>query len=280
MSSDDVGRTVRDWMRDEEPLAGDHVVEAVAAQLPRVRQRRARWWSLQQFAVPAAASALVLVALIGAGTLLSEGSGRGYLSGATPSATSADSPRVLGNVGELERGTYTLSEGFPVRLTFDVPAGYAGCILVPTEQGLCAEGDNRSIGFVIVENLVADPCDPGQGDLDPPIGPTVDDLVAGLERLPRFTATPGTPSELDGHATQRLTLVAPLTPEACVPSGMQTWVVTPNRTNGVGLGERNELWILEAQGTRLMIALAYQPGTPPEVVRQMRDIVESVRFDG
>jgi hypothetical protein len=280
-SENDLGRDLRGWMRDEEPLAADHVLDAVASQLPRVRQRRARWWSLQQpFAVPVAASALVLVALMAVGTLLGQGPGFGFLPGPTPPATSTGSPRVLDDVvGELEPGTYTLSEGFPVSLAFDVPAGYAGCVLVPTEQGLCADGDNRSIDFVIVENLVADPCDPSQGQLDPPIGPTVDDLVAGLERLPRFTATLGTPSELDGHPAQRLTLVAPTTPEACFTSGAQTWVVTSNRTNGVGLGERNELWILEVQGQRLMIALAYQPDTPPEAVSQMRDIVESVRFD-
>lgn len=277
-SGHDMDRDLRDWMRDDEPVAADHVLDAVAAQLPSVRQRRARWSSLQQFALPAAASALVLVALIAVGTLLGQGREFGF-PGPTPPATSTQPPSAL-DAGELEPGTYTLSEGFPVRLAFDVPAGYGGCILVPTEQGLCADGDNRGIDFVIVENLVADPCDASQGQLDPPLGPTVDDLVAGLERLPGFTATSGTPGELDGHATQRLTLVAPMAPEACVTSGVQTWVVTSGRTNGVGLGERNELWILEAQGTRLMIALAYQPGTPPEAVRQMRDIVESVRFDG
>jgi hypothetical protein len=279
-SENDVGRDLRDWMRDEEPFAADHVLDAVASQLPTVRQRRARWWSLQPFAVPVAASALVLVALMAAGTLLGQGRGFGFLPGPTPPATSDESPRVLDDVGgELEPGTYTLSEGFPVGVAFDVPAGYAGCFPVPTEQGLCAEGVNRGIDFVIVENLVADPCDPSQGHLDPPIGPTVDDLVAGLERLPRFTATLDVPSELDGHPAQRLTLVAPTTLEACVASAVQTWVVTSSRTNGVQHGERNELWILEVQGQRLMIALAYQPDTPPEAVSQMWDIVESVRFD-
>ena len=277
-SGHDMDRDLRDWMRDDEPVAADHVLDAVAEQLPRVRQRRARWSSLQQFALPAAASALVLVALIAVGTLLGQGREFGF-SGPTPPATSTQSPRVL-DAGELEPGTYTLSNGFPVSLAFDVPAGYLGCTEVPTEQGLCAEMDNRGITFVVVENLVADPCDASQGQLDPPLGPTVDDLVAGLERLPGFTATQGTPGELDGHPVRRLNLIAPTRPQACVTSDVQTWIVTSNRTNGVQFGERGELWILEAQGTRLMIALAYQPGTPPEVVRQMRDIVESVRFDG
>jgi hypothetical protein len=279
MSSDDVGRTVRDWMRDEEPPAGDHVVEAVAAQLPRVRQRRARWWSLQQFAPPAAASALVLVTLIAVGSLFGQERGAGFRPGLTPPATSTESPRVLDS-GELEPGMYTLANGFPVSVAFEVPAGYGGCSPLPTEQGLCAEGDNRGISFVIVENLVADPCDASQGELDPPLGPTVDDLATGLERLPGFTATRGTPGELDGHAVQRLTLIAPTRPEACVAPAVQAWIVTPTRTNGVEFGERNELWILEVQGARLMIALAYQPGTPPDVLDEMRDIVESVRFDG
>jgi hypothetical protein len=175
---------------------------------------------------------------------------------------------------------YTLANGFPVSVAFEVPAGYGGCSPLPTEQGLCAEGDNRGISFVIVENLVADPCDASQGQLDPPLGPSVDDLATGLERLPGFMATRGTPGELDGHAAQRLTLIAPTRPDACVTTTVQAWIVTPTRTNGVEFGERNELWILEVQGTRLMIALAYQPGTPPDVLDEMRDIVESVRFDG
>jgi len=275
---DDVQRAIRDWMRDEEPLAAEHMLDAVAARLPSVQQRRTRWWWLQPFAVPAAATAVVIVALIGVGTLLGEGSGFGPAPGPTSRATPAESARVLPD-GELEPGTYTLSEGFPVRFAFDVPAGYAGCSPAPTEQGLCAEGDNRGISFVIVENLVAHPCDPSLGQVDPPIGPTVDDLVAGLGRLAGFTVTPGTPGELDGRPVERLTLVAPTAPTTCGFAGAQTWVVTSSRTNGVASGERNELWILEVQGTRLLIALAYQPGTPPEAVSQMRDIVESVRFD-
>ena len=46
-----------------------------------------------------------------------------------------------------------------------------------------------AFAFWTAENLYADPCNPTSGELEPPIGPSVDDLVAALSKQRGFRAT-------------------------------------------------------------------------------------------
>src|SRR4029453_11560099 len=98
---------------------------------------------------------------------------------------------------------------------------------------------NAPVSFLIVENVVADPC-VNQG-LDPPVGGTVDDLAAAIAGLPGFVAP--TPADLtgDGDVGKKITFTA-AAESAC--DSLYTWA-TANRTNGVGPGEVNRLNIVD-----------------------------------
>jgi len=46
-----------------------------------------------------------------------------------------------------------------------------------------------------------------------------------------------------------------------------------------GPGYREEFWILDADGTRLMIAAGRSPGSPPKNLAELRAIVDSLRIE-
>ncbi len=43
-------------------------------------------------------------------------------------------------------------------------------------------------------------------------------------------------------------------------------------------GHVEEFWILDVEGTRLMIQANWTPGSPPENMAEMRAILESIRI--
>jgi hypothetical protein len=276
----DLEHALRTWMRDEEPESADAVIDRVATELPTLSQRSPTWWAVQRIGALTAAAVVVVAAWIGVGTVLTGGDGLG---GPPPASVPDASPQVLGDaLPPLEPGTYSLDSNFPVALTFEVPAGFDSCLIDPHEQGVCAltgAGQDAGVTFVIVDNLVDDPCSAAPAPADPPIGPTVDDLVQALSSMPGFSATPVQTAVIDGRSARTFTLTAALASE-CPGAGFSgdTWIVSSVRTNGVGPGERNELFVVEVQGERLMIAIAYQLNTPTWAVEAMREIVATVRF--
>ncbi|HYI66297.1 MAG TPA: hypothetical protein VEW95_05200, partial [Candidatus Limnocylindrales bacterium] len=111
----------------------------------------------------------------------------------------------------------------------------------------------------------------------PPVGDSVDDLVAALSNLPGFEATEPVDVTLDGFRGKELELRAPIEPGCVVDQrGLGTWSRGVG-INGVGLGEVNLLRILNVDGARVMIAGAYQPPATAAEVAEVRAIFDSVR---
>ncbi|MEZ0240177.1 MAG: hypothetical protein ACAH65_05210 [Chloroflexota bacterium] len=125
-------------------------------------------------------------------------------------------------------------------------------------------------------NVVRDPCGPRDDLLDPPPGPSVDDLVAAISGLAGFEATAPVEIIVDGFRGKELTVTAPQD-AACT----FTWA-TPRRTNGVGPGEVNLLRIVDVDGTRVVVAGAYHPEDPEhaENLAAIQQIIASVHFTG
>jgi hypothetical protein len=116
--------------------------------------------------------------------------------------------------------------------------------------------------------------------LDPPVGPSVDDLVTALSELDGFEATEPADVTIDGYSGKRFQLTAPSAPTCeLTDAGLGTWFSSA-RTNGVGPGELNEILILDVGGERVMIAGAWHPGeTPSDVVtEQLLPMINSIRL--
>ena len=283
MSSDrDTTRVVRSWLEDGVMTLPDRVLDGVLDQLPATRQRRSTWRRLTfdndrgslRFAL--AAAAMVVVAILGIGLVpgvVPSGGGTPSVS-PNPSLTPTPEPSPSEpEVTAIPPGAFSL-EGFPVGVTFAVPSGWFPCDFGPVEQGICRAGGNGELHFLIVDNVVADPC--SEQLLDPPVGPSVDDLVAAISGLSGFTATTATDVTVDGYRGKELTVNAPTVP-AC--GGLGTWA-TADRTNGVGPAEANLIRIVDVNGTRVVVTGAYfrlETGAA-DALEAMVQIMDSVTF--
>ena len=269
MSTDrDVTRIVRSWMDEGVTQLPDRVLDLVLDQLPATPQRRAGWLAriltLTNKTTRLALAAAVVAALVFGFRFLSTPT-IGDKAEPTPTPSVAASPPVSpisrpNASWPLDAGTYSLPD-FPLVVTFTVPTGWHSCSESLVEQGVChrstdAQFDTR-VSFLIVENVVADPCSLGDEPLDPPVGPSVDDLVTAISNLAGFEASAAALVTVDGYDGKRFTVTSPQDP-GC---DLKSWA-TVDHTNGIHAGEVNLLEILDVNGTRLVIAGTYYPELP------------------
>lgn len=279
MSTDrDTTRIVRSWLDQGVTQLPDRVLDAVLDQLPATPQRRATWWMpwrsdrmSNMMKVALASAAIVMAALLGLNVM-----GGQNVGGPAPDVTPAPSAAMLPlTIREIDPGRYALA-GFPVAVEFDVPAGWMACSPSAVEQGVCKPeptGDAVGLSFLVVENVVADPCDDAL--LDPPVGPSVDDLLTAVTNLDGFTADAPRDISVSGFPGKEVAVTAP----EAAGCDLRTWSMG-NRTNGVGPGERNLLRIVDVDGTRIVFAAATFPGeTPSELVAEMLTTMDSIRIE-
>ena len=277
MKSDrDTTRIVRSWLEDGVTALPDRVLDEVLDQLPATRQRRV-WWPLRKLlrvnraaTFGIAAAAIVFVAIVGVRLY----SFPGLESGAHPgdrTPTSSVTPIPLADAPEtgLVAGRYLIDDPFPVRITFDVPEGWTKCAFGRLEQGVCGP-EQQGFTVQITESVVADPCDPSRAPLDPPVGPSVDDLVEAISGLPGFEATNANEVLVDGFRGKEIEVTA-----LAATCELGTWS-TADRINGVSQGEVNLLRILDVDGVRVMLAAAHLPGLSAQQVAELRAVMESV----
>lgn len=231
--------------------------------------------------------AAVVVAAVALGaSVFGLGSNRGIGDSATPTpastptSTPEPTPELIepgaiepaANLDEsfrnLAAGTYHVD--LPMRITFTVPAGWSEWAYTSEKSqiNLINDSDDGELSFEIVENVSAGACT--EELLDPPVGPSVDDLVTALSALEDFDVSPVTDVTIDGYQGKQLTLTAP-------SSGCEilTWA-TSTRQNGVGLGEVNQVRILDVDGVRLFIGLAQLSN--PDVQREVDGILDSIQI--
>jgi hypothetical protein len=266
----------------------DRSFEIVRDEIERTGQR----FAIPRLVLPAvseserlvAAAAMVLILLVGINLIgpqaqrASTGPGPTSTPTATPTATPTRTPtpppqpEPSPSQGFIGPGTYHLAEGFPVLATVEIPAGWQECMNGPLEQGVCRQPDDTGVSFMIIDNVVADPC--ADVGLDPPVGPSVDDLVGAISGLDGFRATQPVDVAVDGHPGKQFTITAPAN-SVC---NLFTWM-GPDRTNGVSPGEANRLRIVDVDGVRVLIAAAYHPDSAtPDIPADLKQVFESVRF--
>jgi hypothetical protein len=311
-SDRDVSRAIRSWLHedrheDASRLAGA-VLDQVEVAAPR---RRATRWPARRIefmnkfvGFGLAAAAVVVAVFIGAQLFGSPSGGTGgpgdqHTVTQAPTATIGQGPSQApgpsaaqtavtqfpvfpGPPRPVDAGIYDLGPDFrgpdfPVTISFVVPAGWLSCA---NNAGLLCPADGvGGVDIFIVTNVVADPCD--ETTLrDPSVGPTVDDLVTAISSLPWSAVTPPTDVTVDGFRGKEFEVTAP-NGSACAGDAFAVWVATLNgRVHEVSPGERNRLRILEVQGTRVVIAGSYRPGTTSlQDLAEINAIIDSVRIE-
>lgn len=294
----DTTRTVRAWLRTEEHETADHVLFAVLDQLDTTPQRRLRWLPAQRPALRAIAGfglgAAAVVAAVVIGMSLA-GRNIGEPVPPAPAATSTATPTVaptptptpmtfggLPATGAVT-GTNTITAPFPIDVTFTVEEPWtmwspgAAVDAAAIYQGSPDPPSGRGIVFAIVANVYADPCDTRAGALIPPVGPSVDDLASALLAQVNTEGGPPVPVTVDGYQGVYLEFTNTNQDDpTCIP--VKRWNSTPGPREAL-VGERDQIWILDVDGVRLVIDLFSFPGTSEADIAEMRAIVDTIDIE-
>jgi hypothetical protein len=223
----------------------------------------------------------------------------------TPSPISEPSPTLtIQDVTELEYdaplepGTYFIDPdadpSTPLRVVYEVPVeGWSEWI------GAAKYADDGHVGVSIttVTNLVRHGCR-DHSPADPLVGPSVDDLATALADLAPFRVTsPPKDVTIYGYSGKHLELTVPDMPfevrgdetlyTECTGFDwhrryLMSWIA-PRLSYAfyghTGPGYTEEFWILDVEGTRLVIVAERSPGSPRKDLAEQRAILESIQIE-
>jgi hypothetical protein len=227
----------------------------------------------------------VATLMIAAGVLAGCTKGDDTQPGATgPSATSvpASSITPVAPSDAAEPGAYVFKTDdynfdASYRITMDLLDGYAG------NDSFVVRGtdDGQGIGTWTVGNVYAEPCRWRGTLLDPPIGPSVDGLVAGLASQRGLHASAATDVTLDGFTGKYMELTVPARIDLadCHGGEFRTWVDPTGGPRYLEPGQRDLLWIVDVDGSRLVIDAALGPETTQQDRADRIQMVESIRIE-
>jgi hypothetical protein len=169
------------------------------------------------------------------------------------------------------------------------------------------------LSITTVSNLVGDGCRDHTA-LDPPVGPTVDDLAIALSQLAPFEVTaPPTDVTLFGYQGKHVELTVPaLTVKGageasvsrniakftdCADGELHSWISPINDRSSSLLawssarkapgvfnayqvpGQTEEFWILDVEGTRLVLVSFDSPQSPAADVAERDAVFDSIRIE-
>jgi hypothetical protein len=192
----------------------------------------------------------------------------------------------------LEPGTYFIDpdndSATGLTVTYEVPEGWSGW----TGAAKFNAKGHTAVSIVAVENVVTDACK-GPAAHDPAVGPTVDDLATALSALSPFELTePPTDVTLLGYKAKHLKVTVPdleVTGSGdtaeytdCVDGNIHSWIDSagePFFGYNAEPGRYDEHWILDVDGTRLLISINSSPAMPPQDLEEARAIIDSIKFE-
>jgi hypothetical protein len=143
--------------------------------------------------------------------------------------------------------------------------------------------DAATVQFDSVSNIYSDGC--GFTLLDPPVGPTVDDLVTAWANVPELAATAPVDITIDGYTGKQIELTVPV--HQCIANRFGVWwgpglhapmPSFPPR-NGPTFSNRHfQMLVLDVDGTRLLIAASTYPNTPPQDRAALDELLASIQI--
>jgi hypothetical protein len=150
----------------------------------------------------------------------------------------------------------------------DIPVTFTAPDDWNVAEGWSAYTEGAGVGFDDITNIYADGCH--WVALDPPVGPTVDDLVAAWAGMPDFATTEALDVTVDGYAGKQIEFTVPdYNSSECIDNNYGLWDV-PGTGNGEPPGysatpnEHVQMWVLDVDGTRLVISAVTFPSTTPQ----------------
>jgi hypothetical protein len=297
-ASNDLERRIADFYATEPALrAPDRVLADALTTIESMPQRRVIMQAPWRFRpvntyTKLAIAAVAIVAVAFAMRTLVPGNDVG--SPPTPAPTATSLPSTTPNATPTQPAAFELPgddrvldpalyyvdvPGSDVRAEFTVvDGGWRG-------NGWYLSGPDASISFWAVANVYPDACEESIDRLpDPPTGPSVEDLVAALDAQANTELQSISTPNVGGYPSTQI-VMEPSTRlgSACVAENMQLWV-GPGGALGRALdtseppgGEQDVMWIVDADGNRVVIVAYYDPGSTS--ADAVEEIIASIEFD-
>ncbi len=264
----DADEVVRAWLEDGVTVIPDRIIDGVLEQLPAVPQRaRERRW----IRIVGAAAGLLLVAVGLALVVRSQ-------IGDEPAAAWQRFPTRP--VESFTAGPYLIGDPFPVRIGLTVPEGWETGGLRPTLAQIGSPGGG--LDFTVVDGVYTDPCHLEAGLVDPPVGPSADDLASALAALPGVEVAGPTDTIVDGHRAVTMTLTGPPSLASCTApddGGPKFRIWGAPEWHWLDANERNRIWIVEVPGTRLVISAEELPDATPRFLAELNETIASIDLE-
>jgi hypothetical protein len=130
--------------------------------------------------------------------------------------------------------------------------------------------------WAVTGNSYADPCHWTETELDPPLGPTVDDLATALENQLTREATTSDVT-LDGYAGKlvKLTVPADAVFADCDQGEFRSWDGRYHQ----GPGQRDDVYIVDVEGFRLVIDALSYPGSSEDDLRELQQLLDTIQIE-
>jgi hypothetical protein len=220
--------------------------------------------------------------------------------GATNTSSSASAPSPIPTIQDvlqlpdfspLEPGSYFMDPdsdpSTPLRVEYEIAAdGWSQWI---GAAKFAARG-HVGVSIVTVTNVVSHGCRDHSRAV-PPVGPSVDDLAEALADLAPFRVTsPPRDVNVYGYRGKHLELTVPDLPVSrgdnrrfvgCVGGKLNSWIAPPYGTyyGHTGPDYSEEFWILDVEGSRLVIVAERSPRMPDKDIAELRAILDSIRIE-
>jgi hypothetical protein len=280
--------------------------DAVRAELPKTRQIGPLYGLMRDLnmsiQIPApvryglVAAVAVAAVVLGAALL-----GRGPNIGGepesptqTPLTTSSPASSAVSALpdGVLLPGTYSIppQDVSSPRVLVTVPAGwYGGGFGVNKNDSIDPPDGAGVILWGGPFNVYEDPCHWSTSLPGSPTGPTVDDLVAALAAQPTREATTATDVTVGGLSGKAFELTVPAdlgfdTVDGfadCDEGEFRSWISPDGITYRLhqGPGQYDQLWIVDVEGSRVVVDATFYDGTPAADKSEIQAILDSIRFE-
>jgi len=217
---------------------------------------------------------------------------------ARPSPTAVPAPTYPANVMDvapfspLEIETYYVEPvDTDIQVFYTIPADGWNSWFGAYKVGQGPDEPLPTVGLSIINvtNVVQEGCT-AHVAADPPVGPTVDDMATALAALSPFVLTkPPTAVTAFGFSGKHLELTVPdLAFEVsgddtvftdCADGELWSWIGAPLSLAYYGYshpGQVEEFWLLDVDGTRLMIVVGRSPQSSEGDIAELQTIFDSI----
>jgi hypothetical protein len=188
-------------------------------------------------------------------------------------------PAILPDA-RLAPGPHLLSLG-ALQITFDVPEDWRGSDQGVIHSEFGADGPNgAALAFWTVSNVYTDACNWRQSAARPSVGSTVNDLVRALATQKGHPSGDRVKANVAGFRATELEMRVPDSErfDQCDEGEFRTWQSPQGDRKQEDAGQVDQLFIVNVQGTRLVIDASFFPGTSLGDRSALFDMVRSIQF--